>query len=80
MAASCRPEIQEVHLSEKKKKEITMPSIPEDYFKLKNLCYGHPGKFILSLKGRFDPLKMSKTQPIQHERICTENIRSIIQV
>lgn len=33
--------------------------------KLKNLFYGHPGKFISSLKGRFDPLKMDESEPIQ---------------
>jgi hypothetical protein len=32
-------------------------------FRLKNLCYGHPGKFILSLSGRFDHLKIDETQP-----------------
>jgi len=33
--------------------------------KLKNLMYGHPGKFILSFKGRFDYTKMTVKQPIQ---------------
>jgi len=32
---------------------------------LKNLMYGHPGKFIQSLKGRFDYRKMTVKQPIQ---------------
>lgn len=42
-----------------------MANILKNDFMLRNLCYGHPGKFILSLSGRFDPLKMDETQPIQ---------------
>ena len=32
-------------------------------FKLANLCYGHEGKYICSLKGRFDPKRTN--EPIQ---------------
>ena len=32
-------------------------------FKLANLCYGHEGKYICSLKGRFDPKRIN--EPIQ---------------
>jgi len=32
-------------------------------FRLANLCYGHEGKYIRSLKGRFDPTRIN--EPIQ---------------
>ena len=34
-----------------------------DSFRLSNLCYGHEGKYICSLKGRFDPRLVN--EPIQ---------------
>ena len=34
-----------------------------DSFRLSNLCYGHEGKYICSLKGRFDPQLVN--EPIQ---------------
>ena len=34
-----------------------------DTFRLSDLCYGHEGKYICSLKGRFDPRLVS--EPIQ---------------
>ena len=42
-----------------------MLRILKEDFPLKNLYYGHPGKCILLLKGRFDPSKMIETEPIQ---------------
>lgn len=35
------------------------------HIKLKNLMYGHPGRFIQSLRGPFDIQKMAEKQPIQ---------------
>jgi len=35
------------------------------HIELKNLMYGHPGRFIQSLKGQFNIQKMTEKQPIQ---------------